>query len=103
MKTQKYQTCKNCKNRNCLVSEPNLFTSKFFTEQLLAIEMKKPQIYMNKPAYLGFSILELNKILMYEFWYNYVKSAYGEKAKLCYMNTDRFILYIKQLYIKQYL
>ena len=47
--------------------EPNYYTAKFFTENLLAIGMKKTQILMNKPVYLGFSILELSKILMYEF------------------------------------
>ena len=43
---------------------------------------------MNKPICLGLSILELSKILMYEFWYDYVKLKYGEKAKLCYMDTE---------------
>ena len=50
---------------------------------------------MNKPVHLGLSILELSKILMYEFWYDYVKPKYGEKVKLCYMDTDSFIVYIK--------
>ena len=50
---------------------------------------------MNKPAYLGLSILELSEILMYEFWYDYIKPKYDEKAKLCYMDTDGFIVYIK--------
>ena len=49
---------------------------------------KKTQIIMNKPFYLGFSILELSKILLYEFWHDYVKPKYGERAKLCYMDTD---------------
>ena len=53
---------------------------------------------MNKPTHLDLSMLELSKILMYEFWYDYVKPKYGEKAKMCYMDTDSFILYIK--YIK---
>ena len=43
---------------------------------------------MNKPARLGLSILELSKVLMHEFWYDYVKLKYGEKSKLCYMYTD---------------
>ena len=50
---------------------------------------------MNKPAYFGISIIELSKILMYEFWYDYVKPKYSEKSKLCYMDTDNFIIYIK--------
>ena len=83
------------RRRNYLVSEPNFHTTKFFTENLLAIKMKKTEILMNKPVHLGLSILELSKILMYEFWYDYVKPKYGEKAKLCYMDTDSFIVYIK--------
>ena len=50
---------------------------------------------MNKSVYLGLSILELSKILMYEFWYDYVKPKYRKKAKPCYMDTDSFIVYIK--------
>ena len=61
--------------------------------------MKKTEILMNKPVYLGLSILELSKILMYEFWYDYVKPKYHEKAKLCYMDADNFIVYIKIDYI----
>ena len=67
---------------NYLVPEP---TTKFFTENVLAIEMKKTEILMNKPVYLGLSILKLSKILMYKFWYDYGKSKYSEKENLCYM------------------
>ena len=49
---------------------------------------------MNKPVYLELSMLELSKILMQEFWHDYIKPKYGEKAKLCYMDTDSFIRYI---------
>ena len=49
----------------------------------------------NKPVYLGLSILELSKIFMYEFWYDYAKPKYGGKAKLCYMDTESFTVYIK--------
>ena len=45
--------------------------------------MRKTQMLMNKPIYLGLSTLDLSKILMYEFWYDYVKPKYGENAKLC--------------------
>ena len=50
---------------------------------------------MNKPVYLGLSILEISKILMYEFWYGYMKPKYGDNVKLCYMDTDSFIMHIK--------
>ena len=78
------------RRRNYLVSEPNYHTTKFFTENLLVTEMKKTQLVMNKPVYLGLSVLELSKILMYEFQHNYVKPRYGEKSKLCYLDTDSF-------------
>ena len=84
------------RRRNYLVSEPNYHTTKFLTDYLLAIEMKKKtKILINKRVYLGLSILELSKILMYEFWYDYTKPKHGEKAKLCYMDTDSFIAHIK--------
>ena len=50
---------------------------------------------MNKLIYLGFSILEINKTLMYEFWYDHIKPKYQNDAKLYYMDTDNFIFYIK--------
>ena len=50
---------------------------------------------MNKPVYLGLLILEISKTLMYEFWYNYIKPKYQNNAKLCYMDTDSFIIQIK--------
>ena len=50
---------------------------------------------MNKPVYLGLSILELSKIVMYECWYDYLKPKYGKIGKLCYVDTDSFIVYIK--------
>ena len=78
-----------------LVSELNYYTTKFFTENLLAIEMRKTQILMNKPVYLGLSKLDLSKTVMYEFWYNYGKPKCGENVKLCYMDTDSFIDYVK--------
>ena len=50
---------------------------------------------MKKPVHLGLSILELNEILIYEFWYDYVKRKYGEKVEVCCMDADSFIVYIK--------
>ena len=81
--------------RNQLVSEPNYHTTKWFSENLLAIEMKKTKLKMNNPVYLGFSILEISKTLMYEIWYDYIKSRYDYNVKLCYMDTDNFTMHIK--------
>ena len=78
--------------RNKLVSEPNYHTTKQFSENLLAIEMKKTKVKMNKPVYLGMSILNISKTLMYEFWYDYIKPKYKEQAKLCYMVNDSSLL-----------
>ena len=83
------------KRRNYLVSEPNCHTAKLFTENLLAIEMIKIQILMNKPVYLGLSILDLSKTVMYQFSYDYVKPKYVESVKLCYMDAGIFIPHVK--------
>ena len=83
------------KRRNQLVSERNYHTIKWFSENLLVTEMKKTKVKMNKPVYLGLSILEISKTLMYEFWYDYMKPTYGDKVKLCYMDTDSVIMHIK--------
>ena len=83
------------KRRNQLVSEPNYHTTKWFSESLLAIEMKKIKVKMNEPVYLGLSISEISKTLTYEFWYDYIKPKYQNNAKLCYMGTDSFIINIK--------
>ena len=56
---------------------------RFITETLLAIEMRKTQIFINKFVYLGLSILDLSKAVKYKFWYDYVKPDYFENAKLC--------------------
>ena len=79
--------------RNYLASKPNYHTTIFFSENLSAIEMRKFQIVMNKPFSLELLILQLSKIVMYEFWYDYVKPKYGEKTKLNYMDTENHCIH----------
>ena len=83
------------KKRSKLVSEPNYHNINLISEDLSIIEMKKTKVKMSKPIYLGLLILEISKTLMYEFWYDYMKPKYGNKVKLCYMDTDSFIMNIK--------
>ena len=59
--------------------------------------MKKTKIKMSKAIYLGLSILEISKTLMYEFWHDYMKPKYGNEVKLCYTDTDSFIINIKKM------
>ena len=86
---------KSDKKRNKLVSEPNFRTMKLTDNNLAIIEMRKVKVKMNKLIYLGLSILDISKITMYEFWYDYVKIKYQDRARLCYMDTDSFVVNIK--------
>ena len=81
--------------RNQLVSEPNYDTLKQFLERYLATEMKKTKVKMKKPAYLDNSIFDISNTLLCDFWYDYIKPKYQDKAKLSYMDADSLILDIK--------
>ena len=83
------------RQRNRLASEPNYHTTKYISKNLLIMEMKTIEVKMNKPIYLGMSISDISNTLMHEFWYDYFKPKYGEKARLCYMDTDSFVIYTK--------
>ena len=83
------------KKRSKLVSEPNSHTINLISENLSIIKMNKTKIKMNKPINLGLSILEISKILMYDFWYDYMKPKYNDNVRLCYMDTDSFVMHIK--------
>ena len=83
------------KRRKPLVSEPNYYSHKDFSDHLMTIEMKKTRVNMAKPLYLGMSILDISKILMYELWYDYISPKYGDSTKVCYTDTGSFIIYIK--------
>ena len=83
------------KRRCILASEPNYHSTKYILKDLLIMEMKKVEVRMNKPIYFGQAILDISKTLMYEFWYDYIKPKYGDMARLCYMDTDSFVMHIK--------
>ena len=83
------------KRRSILVSEPNYHTSKYISEDLMIIEMSKVEVKTNIPIHLGQAISDISKTLMYKFWYDYIKPKYEHKAKLCYMDSDSFVITIK--------
>ena len=74
------------------VMKPNLKSGTLFGPSLMGCEMGKIKVVMNKPVYLGQAILDLSKIVMYEFHYDYMKRKYADdKLTLCYMDTDSLI------------
>ena len=70
------------KKRSKLVSEPNYHTINYISEDLSIIEMNETKVKMNKPIYLGLSILKISKILMYEFWFDYMKPKYNDNIMI---------------------
>ena len=74
-----------------LVAKPNYDHCTIFDENLVAVHMKKTKLYVNKPVYLGMSILDLSKSFMYDFHYNYIKTKYRDNAKLLFTDTDYLI------------
>ena len=76
-------------------AKPNFKHIKIFNEELVAVHMKKTVLTMDKPIYLGMSILDLSKTVMYEFHYEYIKPKYGDKAKLLFTDTDSLMYEIE--------
>ena len=79
----------------CTVMKPNFKSGVLFGENLMGSEMGKIKVVMNEPVYLGQAILDLSKIVMYEFHYDYMVPKYGDRLKLCYMDTDSLVYDIK--------
>ena len=79
------------KNYLKYVMKPNFKDCHQFSKHLFAVEMGKREITMNKTVYLGQTILDISKTLMYKFHYGYMRPKYGTKVNLCYMDTDSFV------------
>ena len=91
---RKHRNIKLVTNREAYlkaVMKPNFESGVLFGENLMGCEMAKIKVVMNKPVYLGQAILDLSKIVMYEFHYDYMKQKYPEALTLCYMDTDSLI------------
>ena len=72
-----------------LTSKPTYVSSKIFKENLMAVhKVKETLLTLNRPAYVGMCILDLSKMLMYDFHYNYIKKKYNDRAKLLFTDTD---------------
>ena len=83
----------NAKYYNKYVSKTNLLSKKIFNKNFVAIHKLKPVLTLNKPIYVGFSILDSTRLLMYEFHYKYIKSKFN--AKLLFTDTDSLVYEIK--------
>ena len=77
------------RKRSHLKTEPNYYTMKWFLKNLLAKEINKTEVKMNKIIFLGLSVLDISKKATYDYWHDYVKLKYGDKPKLCYTDADR--------------
>ena len=91
---RKHRNIKLVTNREAylkLAMKPNFKSGVRFWPNLMGCKMGKTKVVMNKPVYLGQAILDLSKIVMYEFHYDYMVPKYGKKLDLCYMDTDSLI------------
>lgn len=86
---------KKCKSAEKLIASPYFQSVTVFSENLAAIQMKPDQLILDKPIYIGFSVLELSKAHMYHFHYDIVKPVYKERVQICYTDTDSFIYTIQ--------
>ena len=84
----------NRKKAEKLASRPNFERATIFDKNLIAVHMKKTEVYFNKPVYVGQAILDLSKTLMFDFNYNYIKKKYKNRAELMFTDTDSLLYHI---------
>ena len=94
-KRQNIELVDNRKRAVKLSSKPNFERVTIFDKNLIAVHMKKTEVYFNKPVYVGQAILDLSKTLMFDFHYNYIKKKYKDKAELLFTDTDSLMYHIK--------
>ena len=94
-KRQNIELVDNRKKAARLSSKPNFDRCTIFDKNLIAVHMKKTEVYFNKPVYVGQAILDLSKTLMFSFHYNYIKEKYHNKAELMFTDTDSLLYHIR--------
>ena len=93
-KRQNIELVDNRKKAAKLTSRPNFERATIFDKNLIAVHMKKTEIYFDKPVYVGQAILDLSKTLMFDFHYNYIRKKHKHKAELLFTDTDSLMYQI---------
>ena len=77
------------------IDKSNCRGFRIFTDNCAAIQLQRTEVLINRPTYVGFSVLEVSKLLMYEFHYQYIKTTYGKRARLLFTDTDSLMYEIQ--------
>ena len=90
-----FEIVDNIKRLEKCLNNPIMKNRHFINDTLVGIEKMKPVVLLNKPIYVGMSILDLSKLHMYKFYYDVLKTKYNEKIKLAYTDTDSFVIHVE--------